>query len=45
MRTNREVKFWENIILSGKKIEPRTEKDAANYDIAEYLLQRETRAA
>ena len=39
MRT--EIKFWETVILSGKKIEPRTREQMAAYDIAEYMLKRE----
>lgn len=35
-----EIKFWEYVILSGKKIEPQPEQEAA-YEIAEYFLTRE----
>ena len=36
-----EIKFWESVILSDKKIEPRTKSEEAAYDIAEYMLRRE----
>ena len=35
---NSQIKFWENVIISNKKIEPKTAEQWANYKIAEYLL-------
>ena len=37
-----EIKYWEAVILSDKKIEPRTKEQMAAFDIAEYMLKRET---
>ncbi len=34
------IKFWEQVILSGKKYEPRNDAEEAFYEIAEYLVQR-----
>lgn len=33
-----EIKFWEAVILSNKKIEPRTKEQEAAYDIALYYV-------
>jgi len=33
-----EIKKWENIILSGKKIEPKNKSEQAYFDIAEYFI-------
>jgi len=35
------VKFWENVIVGGKKIEPITDEQMAAYKIAEYFIFRE----
>jgi len=35
------IKFWENVILSNKKIEPENDEQEADYKIAEYLIFRE----
>jgi len=40
-----EIKFWENIILSNKKIEPMNDEQEADYKIAEYLLFRQKEKA
>lgn len=37
-----EIEFWKNVILSGKKYDPKDQREAAAFDIAEYLLKRET---
>lgn len=37
-----EIEFWKNVILSGKKYEPATKKEMAAYDVADYMLKRET---
>ena len=36
-----EIKFWESVILSDKKIEPRTKEQEAAYDIALYFVEKE----
>ena len=38
---NAQVKYWQNIILSNKHIEPETAEQMAYYKIAEFLLSRE----
>jgi len=42
---NAEIKKWKNIILSGKRIEPRDKSSEAYYAIAEYLVMKEKIAA
>jgi hypothetical protein len=42
---SQEITFWQNVIISNKEILPKTKKEQASYDIAEYLLFREKRAA
>jgi len=36
-----DIKFWEAIILSGKKYEPQNKEEEASYDIAEFYISRE----
>ena len=38
---NSKITYWQNVIISDKKIEPKTDEQMANYQIAEYLLFRE----
>ncbi|MBI9016286.1 MAG: hypothetical protein JEZ07_03385 [Phycisphaerae bacterium] len=35
-----EIKFWETVILSGKKYEPITAEQEADFEIAEFFLSR-----
>ncbi len=37
---NSQITYWQNVIISNKKIEPKTDEQMANYKIAEYLLFR-----
>ena len=39
------IRFWEYVILSGKKIEPSTDEEEANYEIAEYYISRKNNIA
>ncbi len=39
MKSN--IAYWQNVIIGNKKIEPKTDEQEANYQIAEYLLFRE----
>ena len=36
---NSQIKFWENVIISNKNIEPMDDEQMADYQIAEYLLR------
>ncbi len=38
---NSQIKFWENVIIGNKTIEPKTNEQMADYKIAEYLILRE----
>ena len=42
---NSQIKFWQNVILSNKKVEPKNDEQEANYKIAEYLIFREEKTA
>ena len=37
---SQEISYWQNVILGNKEILPKTKKEQASYDIAEYLLFR-----
>jgi len=36
-----EIEFWKNVIISNKRVEPRSKSEEAAYDIAEYYLSLE----
>lgn len=38
---NSEIKKWENIILSGKKVDPKNKEQEAAFDIAYYFVTKE----
>lgn len=38
---NSQIKYWQNVILSNKHIEPKSAEQLACYKIAEFLLSRE----
>jgi hypothetical protein len=40
-----DIHYWQSIIISEKYIQPITKEEQANYDIAEFLLQKEKTAA
>jgi hypothetical protein len=44
---NTQITYWQNIILSNKKTEPKNDEQMANYKIAEYFifLEKEKTAA
>ena len=44
---NSKITYWQNVILSNKKIEPKNDEQMAIYKIAEYLIfwEKERKAA
>lgn len=42
---NSQIKYWQNIILSQKQIEPKDPQELANYKIAQFLIQRANKRA
>ena len=38
---NSQITYWQNVIISNKKVEPMDDEQEANYQIAEYLLVRQ----
>ena len=38
---NSQIAYWQNVIISNKKVEPKDDEQEANYQIAEYLLFRQ----
>ena len=35
---SQDITYWQNVILSNKKIEPMDDEQEANYKLAEYLI-------
>lgn len=40
-----DVNYWENVITAEKKIEPQSKEEQADFEIAEYLVQKGKEAA